>query len=78
MRILTATPAFGVFDGPLWRPRVADALYRIRARHIVFATGAVEQSAVFPNNDLPGIMVSSAVELLLQRTACSRAGGRWC
>jgi sarcosine oxidase subunit alpha len=64
-RILTATPAFGVFEGPLVAAASRSALYRIRPRHLVFATGAVEQSAVFPNNDLPGIMVSSAVERLV-------------
>ncbi|MGZ4126460.1 MAG: 2Fe-2S iron-sulfur cluster-binding protein, partial [Actinomycetota bacterium] len=65
VRILTNTPAFGVFDGPLVAAASRDALYRIRPRHIVFATGAVEQGAVFPNNDLPGIVLSSAVELLV-------------
>ena len=65
-RILTATPAFGVFDGPLVAAASRSALYRIRPRHLVFATGAVEQSAVFPNNDLPGIMLSSAVERLIE------------
>ena len=64
-RIMTATPAFGVFDGPLVAAVGRGALYRIRPRHIVFATGAVEQSAVFANNDRPGIVVSSAVERLV-------------
>jgi sarcosine oxidase subunit alpha len=64
-RILTATPAFGVFDGPLVAAASRGALYRIRPRHLVFATGAVEQSAVFPNNDLPGVVLSSAVERLV-------------
>ena len=64
-RILTTTPAFGVFDGPLVAAASRGALYRIRPRHLVFATGAVEQSAVFPNNDLPGIVLSSAVERLI-------------
>jgi sarcosine oxidase, subunit alpha len=66
VRILTNTPAFGVFDGPLVAAASHDALYRIRPRHIVFATGAVEQAAVFPNNDLPGIVLSSAVEVLVR------------
>jgi len=44
-----------------------DALFRIRASQVIFATGAVEQSAVFPGNDLPGVMVSSGVHLLLHR-----------
>ena len=66
-RILLETPAFGVFAGPLVAAAGPDALYRIRARHLVFATGAVEQPAVFPNSDRPGIMLSSAVELLINR-----------
>ncbi len=60
-RIIEGTPAFGVFGGPLIAAANGDRLYRIRARHLVFATGAVEQAAVFPNNDLPGVMLSSAV-----------------
>jgi sarcosine oxidase subunit alpha len=66
-RILLGTAAFGVFGGPLVAAASGDRLYRIRSRHLVFATGAVEQAAVFPNNDLPGIMLSSAAELLVNR-----------
>ena len=78
VRILTATPAFGVFDGPLVAAASRHALYRVRARHIVFATGAVEQAAVFPNNDLPGIVLSSAVERLIENVPRppGPAGGR--
>ncbi|MBI2238297.1 MAG: (2Fe-2S)-binding protein, partial [Actinobacteria bacterium] len=65
VEVLTATPAFGVFDGPVVAAVGGDALYRIRARHIVFATGALEQPAVFPNNDLPGVMLGTAVDRLL-------------
>ena len=66
-RIIAGTPAFGVFGGPLIAAANGERLYRIRARHLVFATGAVEQAAVFPNNDLPGVMLSSAVDLLVDR-----------
>ena len=66
-RILTGTAAFGIFEGPLVAATSARALYRVRPRHLVVATGAIEQPAVFPNNDLPGIMLSSAVELLVHR-----------
>jgi sarcosine oxidase subunit alpha len=67
VRFLAETAAFGVFGGMLVAAAGPDALYRIRATHVIFATGAVEQSAVFPGNDLPGVMVSSGVELLLHR-----------
>jgi len=66
-RIIEGAPAFGVFDGPLVAAASEDTLYRLRARHLVFATGAVEQMAVFPNNDLPGVLLSSAVDLLVNR-----------
>jgi sarcosine oxidase subunit alpha len=67
VRFLPDTAAFGVFGGMLVAAAGPDALYRIRAKHVIFATGAVEQSAVFPGNDLPGVMVSSGVQLLLHR-----------
>ncbi|HUF60349.1 MAG TPA: 2Fe-2S iron-sulfur cluster-binding protein [Actinomycetota bacterium] len=67
VRFLPNTAAFGVFGGGLVAAAGPNALYRIRAKHLIFATGAVEQSAVFPGNDLPGVMLSSGVELLLHR-----------
>jgi sarcosine oxidase subunit alpha len=67
VRFLADTGAFGVFGGALVVAAGRDALYRIRAKHVIFATGVVEQSAVFPGNDLPGVMVSSGVQLLLHR-----------
>lgn len=40
-------------------------LFKIRAKSVVFATGAYEQPLVFDKNDLPGIMLGSAVQRLL-------------
>ncbi len=36
-------------------------LWRIRAKRIVTATGAIERPLAFPGNDLPGVMLASAV-----------------
>jgi sarcosine oxidase subunit alpha len=63
--ILTDTAALGVFEGPLVAAAGPRTLLRIRAAEIVLATGALEQPAVFPNNDLPGIMLGEAVDRLL-------------
>jgi sarcosine oxidase subunit alpha len=63
--ILTSTPAFGVFEGPLVAAAGPRTLWRIRAGNIVFATGSLEQGSVFTNNDLPGVMLSEAVDRLL-------------
>jgi sarcosine oxidase subunit alpha len=42
-------------------------LTKMRARAVVFATGVIEQPAVFRNNDLPGVMLASGAARLLAR-----------
>lgn len=42
-----------------------DHLTKVRAGAIVFATGCIEQPAVFQNNDLPGVMLGSAAQRLM-------------
>jgi sarcosine oxidase subunit alpha len=39
----------------------------VRARHIVLATGAIEQPLIFENNDRPGIMLAGAARQYLRR-----------
>lgn len=39
----------------------AQRLWRIRARKIVMATGAIERPLVFAGNDVPGVMLASSV-----------------
>jgi sarcosine oxidase subunit alpha len=36
-------------------------LWKIRAKEVVLATGAIERPLVFPDNDRPGVMLASAV-----------------
>lgn len=38
-----------------------ERLWRVRASHVILATGAHERPMVFGNNDLPGVMLSSAM-----------------
>jgi sarcosine oxidase subunit alpha len=47
---------------------------KMRAKALVFATGVIEQPAVFRNNDLPGVMLASGAARLLSRhgVACGR------
>ena len=74
VRIMTRTTAYGLFDSNVVgmiehleddKP-VPDAhmprqrSWIVRARRIVFATGAIERPLVFGNNDLPGIMLAQA------------------
>ena len=53
----------GKGDGPRQR------LWKIHAREVIFATGAIEQPLVFANNDRPGIMLASAVQQYCKRYA---------
>jgi sarcosine oxidase subunit alpha len=57
VEILSRASAIGFFDGlvAVWQ---GDTLHQIRAARHVTATGTIEQPLVFPNNDLPGVMLS--------------------
>ena len=44
----------------------AQRMTRVRARAVVYATGAIEQPAVFGNNDLPGVLLGSACQQLVR------------
>ena len=53
-----------------WVPLVdAERLTKMRAASVVVASGAYEQPAVFRNNDLPGVMLGSAMQRLIYRHA---------
>ena len=41
-------------------------LTKLRARATLLATGCIEQPAIFQNNDLPGVMLGSAAQRLMQ------------
>lgn len=50
-----------------WLPVLQGSrLVKLRARATVIAAGAMEQPAVFANNDLPGIMLGSAAQRLMR------------
>ncbi len=65
LAIFTNTTVLGVYQDN-WLAAVSGArLFKVRARSIVVATGAVERPLPFANNDLPGVMLGSAVQRLL-------------
>jgi sarcosine oxidase subunit alpha len=81
--ILTRTLAYGYFDHnfialnqrltdhldqkPAHTPR--QRLWKLRAKQVVLATGAIERPLVFPDNDRPGIMLAGACRSYLNRFA---------
>jgi sarcosine oxidase subunit alpha len=79
-RVLTRTSAFGYFDhnfmgliehlGPTQidgGERARQRIWRIRAKQMVLATGAIERPLIFADNDRPGVMLSGAVRAYANR-----------
>ena len=54
-------------SAPAQTPR--ERLWKVRAKQVVLATGAHERPLVFANNDLPGVMLASAVTTYIRRYA---------
>jgi len=79
VRVLTNTMVAGYFDhnvllavdrSHVFRPgQPVERLWKLRARQVVLATGAIEQPLVFANNDRPGIMLAGAVRRYLAQFA---------
>jgi sarcosine oxidase subunit alpha len=75
VRQMTRTLAFGVYDHNLVCAREAlaaagrgeegvlrERLWKIRARAVIAAAGALERPMIFPNNDRPGVMLANAAD----------------
>ncbi|MCS4503372.1 sarcosine oxidase subunit alpha family protein [Arhodomonas aquaeolei] len=81
VRVMTRTTAFGYYDhnflgmierrtdhlGEQVNGEVRERLWRVRAKDVVLATGAIERPLVFANNDRPGVMIASAVSTYVNR-----------
>jgi sarcosine oxidase subunit alpha len=79
--VLTRSTAFGYQDHNLvtvtqrltdhlpvsTRGVTRERLWKIRAKQVILATGAHERPLVFGNNDLPGIMLASAITTYIKR-----------
>jgi heterotetrameric sarcosine oxidase alpha subunit len=83
VEILRRTTALGVYDGSTIalverrdhlrpnpdRGESRQIVITVRARAVVYATGAAERPLIFANNDRPGVMLASAVRSYLNRFA---------
>jgi sarcosine oxidase, subunit alpha len=54
---------------PAQRSGTRERVWRVRAKQVVLATGAIERPLVFGNNDRPGVMLASAVSAYVNRYA---------
>ena len=75
VEVLTDTTAIGIYDD-LWIGAAhGEQLIKLRAKAVVITTGAYDIPLPFENNDLPGVMLGSAV-LRLARLWGVRPGSR--
>jgi sarcosine oxidase subunit alpha len=81
IEVLTDSVVIGRYDGN-WiavvqrgRPEAAERLIKARAGVLVAAPGLIERPYVFAGNDLPGVMLSTAVRRLITMYAV-RPGSR--
>jgi sarcosine oxidase subunit alpha len=72
VEIISRAYCFGLYEGNLLGVLQAtphagaiERLIHLRAKRVVVATGAYEVPFTFENNDLPGIMLSTAVQRLI-------------
>jgi sarcosine oxidase, subunit alpha len=71
IEVLTDSAAIGRYDGNLVAvvqrglPHVSERLIKARARILIAAPGLIERPYVFAGNDLPGVMLSTAVRRLI-------------
>ncbi len=81
VKVMNRTVLFGYFDNnvmgalerindhvaPPYVDQPRQRLWTIRAKQVVIAAGAHERPIVFDNNDKPGVMLSSAVRIYVDR-----------
>ena len=60
IRVLSNATVFGLYQDNLLAMLTGDGIVRLRAKRVVLATGTQESPLLFENNDLPGVMLSSA------------------
>jgi len=65
IELRTATQVAGCYADHWFALVDAVRLTKLRARAMLVASGAVEQPAVFHNNDLPGVLLGSAAQRLM-------------
>ena len=65
--VLSATVAAGYYADHWVALAEPHRMTKMRAQAVVFATGVIEQPAVFRNNDLPGVLLASGAWRLLAR-----------
>src|SRR5262245_22788317 len=78
IRVLERTTVVAIHDGnDVLAVERGRRLWKIRAKRIVLATGALERPPVFADNDTPGLMLASAVHAYCNPPGATPVSGGW-
>ena len=66
VRVMTGATVFAFYQDNLLGIRRENDLVKLRAKRVVVATGSFDVPLLFENNDLPGVMLSSAAQRLIR------------
>ena len=66
LRVMTGATVFAFYQDNLLGIRREHDLVKLRAKRVVVATGSFDVPLLFENNDLPGVMLSSAAQRLIR------------
>lgn len=69
IRLITGAYAGGYYTDHLVPIVGVDGIIKVRAKTVIVASGVFEQPPVFRYNDLPGVMLGSATQRLINRYA---------
>ena len=65
LRVMSDATVFACYQDNLLGILSGQDLVKLRAKRVVIATGSYDVPLLFENNDLPGVMLSSAAQLLI-------------
>jgi sarcosine oxidase subunit alpha len=78
VRVLERTTVVGIYDGNhVLAVERGCRLWKIRAKRILLATGALERPPVFAGNDAPGTMLAGAFERYGRPAGATPVSGGW-
>ena len=66
VRVMTGATVFAFYQDNLLGIRREQDVVKLRAKRVVVATGSFDVPLLFENNDLPGVMLSSAAQRLVR------------
>ena len=66
IQVMTDATAFAYYQDHLLSVLHGNEVVKLRAKQVVLATGAYEVPLLFENNDLPGVMLTTAAQRLIR------------